>query len=128
MGFEPTIPASEQRKTYALHGPATGFGLCMPPGRSRVRFSMVSLEFIRDLYRCIIDLKKLYQSRTNILKDENSDLFTDSHGILNRRKNHFFQLFNVHGVSDVRRTEILTAEPLVPEPSALEVEMAIEKL
>jgi hypothetical protein len=89
---------------------------------------MVSLEFIRDLYRCIIDLKKLYQSRTNILKDENSDLFTDSHSILDRRKNHFFQLFNVHGVSDVRRTEIHTAEPLVPEPSALEVEMAIEQL
>jgi hypothetical protein len=35
---------------------------------------------------------------------------------------------NVHGVSDVRQTEIHTAEPLVPEPSAFEVEMAIEKL
>jgi hypothetical protein len=30
-------------------------------------------------------------------------------------------------VSDVRQTEIHTAEPLVPEPSAFEVEMAIEK-
>jgi len=35
---------------------------------------------------------------------------------------------NVHGVNDVRQTEIHTAEPLVPEPSAFEVEMAIEKL
>jgi hypothetical protein len=35
---------------------------------------------------------------------------------------------NVHGVSDVRQTEIHTAEPLVPEPSAFEVELAIEKL
>jgi hypothetical protein len=35
---------------------------------------------------------------------------------------------NVHGVNDVRRTEIHTAEPLVPEPSDSEVEMAIEKL
>jgi hypothetical protein len=34
----------------------------------------------------------------------------------------------VHGVSDLRQTEIHTAEPLVPEPSAFEVEMAIEKL
>jgi hypothetical protein len=34
----------------------------------------------------------------------------------------------VHGVNDVRQTEIHTAEPLVPEPSALEVELAIEKL
>jgi hypothetical protein len=34
---------------------------------------------------------------------------------------------NVHGVNDVRQTEVHTAEPLVPEPSACEVEMAIEK-
>jgi hypothetical protein len=32
------------------------------------------------------------------------------------------------GVSDVRQAEIHTAEPLVPEPSALEVELAIGKL
>jgi len=41
--------------------------------------------------------------------------------------NHFCQLFVVHGVSDVRQTEIYTAEPLVLELSAFEVEMAIEK-
>jgi hypothetical protein len=35
---------------------------------------------------------------------------------------------NVNGISDVRQAEIHTAEPLVPEPSALEVELAIEKL
>jgi hypothetical protein len=35
---------------------------------------------------------------------------------------------NVHGVNDVRQTEIHTAEPLVHEPSASEVELAIEKL
>jgi hypothetical protein len=34
---------------------------------------------------------------------------------------------NVHGVNDVRQTEIHTAEPVVPEPSAFEVEMDIEK-
>jgi len=34
---------------------------------------------------------------------------------------------NVHEVNDVSHTEIHTAEPLVPEPSAFEVEMAIEK-
>jgi len=32
------------------------------------------------------------------------------------------------GVNDVRQTKIHTAEPLVPESSASEVEMAIEKL
>jgi hypothetical protein len=35
---------------------------------------------------------------------------------------------NVHGVNDVRQTEIQTAEPLVPEPSDSEFEMVIEKL
>ena len=35
---------------------------------------------------------------------------------------------NVHGVNDVRQTKIHTAEPLVPEPSAYEVERAIEML
>jgi len=35
---------------------------------------------------------------------------------------------NVHGVNDNRQTQIHTAEPLVAEPSAFEVEMAIEKL
>jgi hypothetical protein len=38
------------------------------------------------------------------------------------------QLLNVHGVKDVRQTEIHTAESLVPEPSSSEVEIAIEKL
>jgi len=35
---------------------------------------------------------------------------------------------NVHGVNDVRQTQIHTAQPLVPEPSASDVELAIEKL
>jgi hypothetical protein len=55
-------------------------------------------------------------------------LFTASHGILDRWSQHFSQLFNVHCVSDDRQAEIRTAEPLVPQPSALEIEMAIEEL
>jgi len=38
------------------------------------------------------------------------------------------QLFNVHGVNDVRQTEIRTVEPVLPERSAFEDEMAIKKL
>jgi len=41
-------------------------------------------------------------------------------------RNYFSQILNVHGVDDVRQTKIHTAEPLVPEPSAFEVELAIE--
>jgi hypothetical protein len=32
---------------------------------------------------------------------------------------------NVNGINDARQTEIHTAEPLVPEPGAFEVEMAV---
>ena len=73
-------------------------------------------------------MKKGYQPRTNIVKDEKGDLVLDSHSIVARCRNNFSQLFNVHGVNDVRQTEIHTTEPLVPEPSAFEVEMAFEML
>ena len=80
------------------------------------------------MHRGISDLQKGYQSRTNIVKDENIDLVTDSHSILARWRNNFPQLLNVHGVNDVRQTEMHTTEPLVPEPSAFEFELSIEKL
>jgi hypothetical protein len=35
---------------------------------------------------------------------------------------------NVHGACDVRQTEMHTAEPFEPEPSASEVEVAVGKL
>jgi hypothetical protein len=37
-------------------------------------------------------------------------------------------VLNVHGIHDVRQMDIHTAEPLVPEPSLVEVEIAIGKL
>ena len=55
-------------------------------------------------------------------------MITDSHRILARCRNHFSHLFSVDRVSEVRQTEIHTAEPLVLEQSAFEVEMAFEKL
>ena len=63
-----------------------------------------------------------------LIKDENVNKVADSHSILARRRNYFFQLLNAHGVNDVRQTEIHTTEPLVPEPSAYEFELVIEKL
>jgi len=86
------------------------------------------MKNVRDLYRGSSDFKKSYQPRTNIVKDEEGDLFTDSHSILARWRDHFSELFTVHGVNDVWQTDIHTAEPLEPEPSAFEVELAIEKL
>jgi hypothetical protein len=81
---------------------------------------------IRDLYRGKNKFKKGYQPRNNLVKDENGDMPADSHNILNRWKNYFSQLLNVHNVSDVK--QIHTVEPLVPRPSRPEVEIAIAKL
>jgi hypothetical protein len=75
----------------------------------------------------ISNFKKGYQPRT-IVKNEKGDLITDSHSILSRWRNHFSQLLDLHVVNHVRWTEIRAAEPLVPEPSAFDVAMAIEKL
>jgi hypothetical protein len=66
--------------------------------------------------------------RNNLVKDENGDLLADSHNLLSRWKNYFSQLLNVHNASDVRQIELHMAEPLVPGPSHLEVEIAIAKL
>jgi hypothetical protein len=62
------------------------------------------------------------------VKDENNDLLADSHNILNRWKNCYSLLLNVHSVSDVRQIEIHTAEPTVPDPGPSEVEIAIANL
>ena len=55
-------------------------------------------------------------------------MVADSHSIKARWRKYLSQIWNVNGFSDVRQAEIHTAEPLVPEPSALEVELAIEKI
>jgi hypothetical protein len=82
---------------------------------------------IRDLYRGTNKFKG-YQPRSNFIKDENGNLLADSHSILNRWKNYFCQLLNVHGVNDVKQTEIHAAELLEPEPGFFKVEIATEKL
>ena len=55
-------------------------------------------------------------------------MVADSHIMMARWRNYFSQLFNVHGVKDVGQAEVHTAEPLLLEPSASEVELAIDKL
>jgi hypothetical protein len=55
-------------------------------------------------------------------------MLVDSHIIFNRWKNYFPQLLNVHNVSGVRQIEVRMAEPLVPGPKCLEVEISIGKL
>jgi len=75
-----------------------------------------------------VNFKKGYHPRTNIVQDEKGDLVRGSHIILASWRNQFSQLFIIHGIIEVRQTEIHTAEPLVHEPSVFEFEMTIEKL
>jgi hypothetical protein len=79
-------------------------------------------------HRSIDEFKKKHQPRINAIKDENGNLLADPQSVLNRLKNFFNQVLNVHGVQDVRQIEIHLAEPLVPEPNLVEVETAIGKL
>ena len=53
-------------------------------------------------------------------------MVTGSYSILARWREYFSQLLNVHWVNDDRQTPIHTAEPLVPELSAFEVETTVE--
>ncbi|KDR17943.1 hypothetical protein L798_08158 [Zootermopsis nevadensis] len=83
---------------------------------------------IRDLYRSISNFKKGYQPQTNLVKDDNGYFLADSIKIVNRWKNFFSELLNVHETGDIRQIKMHTAELLVPEPSLGEVELAIRKL
>ena len=80
------------------------------------------------MYRGISYFKKGYQPRCNIVKDEKGDLVANSHSIVARWRNYFSQLLRVHAVKEVGQAEIHTAEPLVPDSSASDVELAIDKL
>jgi hypothetical protein len=42
--------------------------------------------------------------------------------------NNYSQLFSVHGVSDLRQTELHTAQPTMPKLSALDTEMVTEQV
>jgi hypothetical protein len=90
--------------------------------------SNIKINNIRDLYRGINNVNKGFQPRSRIVKDEKGDLVAGSHSIMARWRNYFPQILNVHGFSVVRQAEIHTAELLVTEAIALELELAIEKL
>jgi hypothetical protein len=60
-----------------------------------------------------------------MVKDKRGNLLADHHKILNRWKNYFSQMLIVYRVDGVRQTEMHTAKPFVPHPSASEIEAAI---
>jgi hypothetical protein len=82
---------------------------------------------ITGVYRSIHELKEGSRTRTNVVKNETGNLLEHSHSILNRL-NYSCQVLNAHGFSYIKQTKVHTAEPLVPEPGSLDVDITIEKL
>jgi hypothetical protein len=76
---------------------------------------------IRYLSRGINEFKKVYQPTTNLAKTRGATYLR-----ILIRKNYFCELLNVHGAGGVRQTEMQTAEPFVPEPSASELRLLLE--
>jgi hypothetical protein len=54
--------------------------------------------------------RRVYQLRTNLVKDERGDLLADPHKVLNYWKNYICHLLNVHGAGGIMQT----AEPSTP--------------
>lgn len=59
------------------------------------------------------------------MKDKDGDPLAVFHNILNRCEEYLSQLLIVQTASDVRQIETHTAEPLISDPSPLEVEIGI---
>jgi hypothetical protein len=70
------------------------------------------------MYRGVNEFKYGYQQTTSLVKD---DLRAYSNSILNRWKNHFCQLLNMHGVNGIIQSEIHRVELLMPELSAFDI-------
>jgi len=62
---------------------------------------------ISELYRGINEFMGYYQLIVTVIKDEKGHLLAETHSILNRWKNHFHQLFHIHGTNDVRQSDKL---------------------
>jgi len=65
-------------------------------------FTMLKMQICVTSLQCV---KKGYQPRTNIVKEEKGYLVTESYSILGRWRNHFSRLFHVHGFSNVRQIQ-----------------------
>ena len=102
----------------------------------RIVSAVKRVEFVRDrlsyiVLRCRlrnIIVVNVHAPSEEKGDDSKGDLVADLNFIVVRWRNYFSQLFSVHEVKDVGQAEIHTAETIVPEPSASEFELAIDKL
>ncbi|MEB2589900.1 hypothetical protein SOP87_30190, partial [Bacillus cereus] len=80
------------------------------------------------LYEGVNEFRKGWQPKVNLIKDKDGDFLADPSDMLNRWKNYFNDLLNVHVGDKSEVNEVHTAEPLVPEPNLTEVKDAIKRL
>jgi hypothetical protein len=74
-----------------------------------------------------VTLRRVTSPELIKVKKEKCDLFVGSHSSWARCRNRFSQPLNIRGLN-YRQRALLTAERLVPEKSAFDFELAIEKL
>jgi hypothetical protein len=75
----------------------------------------------------ITKLRASSKMKKNIKYLQTDHLLADTHNILNGWKIYFSQLLNVHNISDIRQIEVHAAEPLMPDHSSFENEIANTK-
>ena len=71
---------------------------------------------------CINEFKKGYQPRTYAIKKHDSTIIAVTNSILSRWKQFFINLLNFNLITNHDGREIFTVEPVIPEPSLIEIE------
>jgi hypothetical protein len=83
---------------------------------------------IREMYKGIIEFKKGYQPCAYVIKKYDGITVADTTSTLSRWKRFFSNLLNVNQSTSRGGSEVYTAEPDIPEPSLIEVQLAKGKL
>jgi hypothetical protein len=76
----------------------------------------------------LITLDQWKRTKLQWLQDPSEINGDNLNNVRREASRHFGNKKNVHNIRDVRQIEVHTAEPLVPGPSRLEVEIATAKL
>ena len=82
----------------------------------------------RQMCKGINEFKKGYQPRAYVIKKYNGTIVADTTSILSRWEQFISNLLNVNHSSSHEDSEVYTAEPDIPEPSLIEIELAIDML
>ena len=72
------------------------------------------------------EFKKGYQHCAYIIKKDDGTIVADTTSILSRWDQFLSNLLNVNQSTNLEGSEIYTVEPDIPEPSLIEVKLAIE--